>query len=312
MFYSKALDSAAGPDTPKYDPIAILRELNYFPFVHERNKQRIADALRDDDWKRVFCDMSAAATTQLYHRDMIDIEHVWYTVATFFHQAIQMRGFRAVPAPESELTSDYGHPGQIELLVAGTQAPPIYRARVDGCLRILHTVTPPRCRITFAGANPHKANLKMGFQGGVRTLNEAADMELYFRSQLRKQPLPHGIQFNLHRESESESTLRNIEYFFENIASDLSPARPCHIYVVSSLYHLPRFIDLTLDILRQRGLPVTRLTFVSAEDPLEALPVRVRCTEFIKSCMFEFYWQLYSNTPPEQICQVGGTSVLDW
>ncbi|MEL7367363.1 MAG: hypothetical protein AAFN74_00515 [Myxococcota bacterium] len=304
MLYSKSLRGQQASEIPTYDPIAILRALNYFPFVNGRNKPAIADALRDDAWKRVFCDMSAAATTQLYYRDMINIEKIWETVAIFFHQAIQMRGFQPLPDLDAEIGIEDEAP-MLECLVAGTQAPEIYRSRVDGCLNLLRSLCPTKCRVTFSGANPSKANLKMGLSGGVRTLNEAADMELYFRNRIQRSPLPPGVQCALQRESESESTLKNIEYFFEHIGKDLRKNKPGHIFIISSLYHLPRFIDLTLEIIDRQKLPIARLSFVSAEDPLEAMPPEVQCSDFVKSCMFEFYWQLYNHTPPETICQVG-------
>lgn len=304
MMYSMRLGGGGAVEVPPYDPIAILRELNYFPFVNGRNKPKLADALRDDTWKRVFCDMSAAATTQLYYRDMIDIERVWKTVAFFFHQAIQMRGFEALPDPENFLDEDTDVRPRIELLVAGTQEPDIYRSRVDGCLQAVRRVAPPRCRITFSGANPSKSNTKMGLQGGVRTLNEAADMELYFRQQIARDPLPPTVHYRLQREMQSESTQKNIEYFFQKVQGDDDHSPPMNVFVVSSLYHLPRFIDLTMQMVREHGVRLDRITFVSAEDPLETLPAQATCPDYIKSCMFEFYWQLYSNTDPAQICQL--------
>lgn len=305
MFYTKPLDVHADRDIPEFDPIGILRELNYFPFLHGRNKATIAEALRDRKWIGAFCDMSAAATTQLYYRGMIDLERVWTNVAAFFHQAIQMRGFDPVPSPRDELGGPEAARTRVEILVAGTQAPEIYRARVDAALEILRQVAPPRSRITFSGANPYKSNLQMGLQCGVRTLNEAADMELYFRQQVRKHGVPATVDFTIQRETESETTRKNLENFFDRVRDELSNSERTHVYVVSSLYHLPRFVDLTTEMIRAGDLKVSQLSFVSAEDPLEGLPDAVTCSDYIKSCMFEFYYQLYSNTPPEQICQVG-------
>ncbi len=180
MYYTKKFKDEKDEVVPKYNACGILRVLNYFPFINARNVELLSKSMDEPEWVDTFCDMSAAAITQRHYRDMINLELVWGTVSSFFHQAIQMRAFSAIPSPENEFKYENKNDYQVETLVAGTQAPEVYRARVDGSIKILRNTLPPKCRITFPGANPAKSMERMGLQGGVATLNEAADMELYY------------------------------------------------------------------------------------------------------------------------------------
>lgn len=299
MYYTKKFKDEKDKVVPKYNACGILRVLNYFPFINARNVELLSKSMDEPEWVDTFCDMSAAAITQRHYRDMINLELVWGTVSSFFHQAIQMRAFSAIPSPENEFKYENKNDYQVETLVAGTQAPEVYRARVDGSIKILRNTLPPKCRITFPGANPAKSMERMGLQGGVATLNEAADMELYYRKHVEKKPLSNRIDVTLSRESESDTTDKNIENFFKNV--NLSKEKENHVYIVSSLFHLPRFIDLTIARIVAENIPVSELTFVSAEDPMDSPSEAVGTSEYLKSCMFEFFKLLYKDTPKDQI-----------
>ncbi len=299
MYYTKKLTKAEDKAVPEYDARGILRVLNYFPFINARHVNLLRESMDNPDWVGAFCDMSAAAITQLHYQKMINLELVWSTVSDFFHQAIQMRGFDAIPSPEDEFGNEHKKDTQIEILVAGTQAQEMYRARVDGVIRILRETMPPKCRIIFSGANPAASMERMGLQGGVATLNEAADMELYFRKRIERNPLPKGIEVSLKRESQSDTTAKNIENFFKKVS--FSTDKKNHVYIVSSLFHLPRFIDLTMKEIAETNVLVSELTFVSSEDPIDAPTQAVGTPDYLKSCMFEFFLLLYKDTPKDQI-----------
>ena len=307
MYYTKKFTSEKDKVVPKYDARGILRVLNFFPFINLRNVKHLKEAMEDKKWISVLCDMTAAAITQFHYQQMIDLGKVWGTVGMFFHQAIQMRGFDPVPNPKSEFNQDKEGPSQIEILVAGTQSPDVYRARVEGAIRILQDTLPNKCRIVFSGANAARSMQRMGLQGGVETLNEAADMELYFRRKMESEPLPENTDLTLSRETESDTTMANIKNFFQQVK--LSKMNRNHIYVVSSLFHLPRFIDLTLPRLAKLKIPVNELTFVSAEDPWKKPTDAVGTEAYLKSCMYEFFFQLYQDTPGEQIFNPVGKPV---
>ncbi len=261
--------------------------------------ESLRDAMEDAQWVNFLCDMSAAAVTQLHYRNMIDLNLVWENVSSFFHQAIQMRGFEPIPSPEIEFNSRKEKSNQVEILVAGTQGPDVYKARVDGAISILRKMGTQKPRLTFSGANPAKRMKRMGLQGGVATLNEAADMELYFRKCIEKNPLPKNVHFELNRESESGSTIKNIENFFKRVK--LSKDKRNHVYIVSSLFHLPRFIDLMIEQIGKQKIPVSELTFVSSEDPMDKPTDAVGTPDYLKSCMYEFFLRLYKDTPRDQI-----------
>lgn len=294
MIYTKVLSSEHEHEVVKLDVSRILRILNYFPFLNSRNVPKLAENFKDTTWKCIFCDMSAAAVTQFHYRKMLDIGEVWRTVSDFFHQSIQMRGFVPVPEPETGFDQDHKNDAQVEFLVAGTQAKHVYQARVDGCLDALHKIKPKRCRITFSGANPatNPANDK---KVAVGTYNEALEMELYFRQKIEQKPLPDRVKWTIIREMTSATTAENIVEFFKKI--DLKKDSHNHVYIVSSLFHLPRFIDLALKKIQENAICVNELTFVSAENPIkDDITPAILTPEYLKSCMYEFYFQLYSFT----------------
>ncbi len=300
MFYTKKLTTKMCHEIPKYDTSANLRYLNYFPFINRRNAKQIKETLNDDEWIRVLCDISSASITQLFYRGIINRKKVWTSVSGFFHQAIQMRGFDPVIEPELQFNSDNAKGVQVEILVAGTPEKQIYQSRVDGCLSILREAKPNKCRIIFSGANPHASMQSMGIESGVRTYNEAFEMELYFRKKITIDPLPPSVQWDSGREKESSNTSENIENFFSGV--NFPKKQRAHVYVVSSLYHLPRFVDLVISKIKEGNLPVSELTFVCPEDTILDKPIgAVNTHMYFKSCMYEFYYQLYKDTPPEDI-----------
>jgi hypothetical protein len=131
------------------------------------------------------------------------------------------------------------------------------------------------------------------------TLNEAADMEVYFRQKISEDPLPSKIKLMLRRESESDSTLSNIDHFFKTLPASTQG----HIYIVSSLFHLPRFIDLTTARIVEKKLSIAQLTFASAEDPWKPHTAAVREVDYLKSCMYEFFLLLYRAHQAEKLFQ---------
>lgn len=300
MIYTKVLSSEQDRELAEFDANRILRKLNYFPFINARNAPLLQENFKDPKWMGAFCDMSAAAVTQFHYRNMINLQEVWSTVSDFFHQSIQMRGFDPVPEPEAQFYLDDKNNAQVEFLVAGTQAKEVYQARVDGCLDALYKIKPTKCRITFSGANPAENMHAMGLEGGVSTYNEALEMELYFRIKIDQKPLPDQIQWSTKRDMASATSVENIQSFFQTI--NLQKETQNHVYIVSSLFHLPRFIDLTLKKIREDNIPVKELTFVSAENPIkEDLTPAISTPDYLKSCMFEFYFQLYKQTDLKDI-----------
>ena len=299
MYYSRNLDSSNSAQLPEFDARNILRVLNYFPFINRRHVDGLKEAMNDPKWVELFCDMSAATITQLHERNMIDLHLVWKTVSQFFHQAIQLRGFETVPHAIEEFSEDRKSEVKVDFMVAGTQSPTIFQARVDRCIDTIRMIQPARCHITFSGANP-SGNMKLlGIPGGVVTINEAADMEIYFRQQIEEKPLPKEIQVSLSREINSNSTVSNIDNFLQQM--DMSGHAKRHVYIISSLFHLPRFIDLTMTRLSELNMPIQKLTFVSAENPWKPFTPAVTEVDYLKSCMYEFFLQLYKEQDIERL-----------
>lgn len=299
MYYRCDFRQHGKRPVPEFDASNILRVLNYFPFINRRHVPKLTEAMSDPDWVQLFCDMSAATITQLHERKMIDLDMVWKTVSQFFHQAIQLRGFETVPNPAEAFHRDREPGSRMQLLVAGTQAPVIFQSRVDRCIDVLRVVRPRKVTLTFSGANPYGNMQRLGIPGGVVTMNEAADMEIYFRQRIQENPLPSGVEVNLHRETRSDSTLSNIDQFFED--KDLDPLGNHHIVIISSLFHLPRFIDLTTARAKEKSLPISTLSFVSAEDPWRVHTQAVEQVDYLKSCMYEFFLLLYNADNLEQL-----------
>lgn len=299
MYYHRNYDREANIHPPEFDARNILRVLNYFPFINRRHVELLKESLKDQRFSELFCDMSAAAVTQLHEHQMLDLQVVWETVSQFFHQAIQLRGFETVPSPREEFSMDRDSDTRVEFLVAGTQSPVVFQSRVDRCIEVIKLLCPKKCHITFSGANPFGHMKRMGISGGVVTINEAADMEIYFRQRIENDPLPKGIELTLSREAKSDSTLSNIDNFFKNMSVDSNMKQ--HIYIISSLFHLPRFIDLTTKRIEEMSLPVNHLTFVSAEDPWKPHTKAVAQVDYLKSCMYEFFLQLYKEQEIESL-----------
>jgi hypothetical protein len=217
MFYTRDYQCEPMHPAPEFEPRNILRVINYFPFINPRHVPKMMEAMEDKAWIELFCDMSAATITQLHNRKMIDLETVWRTVSQFFHQAIQLRGFETVPNPPEAFSRDRDFNSKIDILVAGTQAPAVYQSRVDRCIDVIRAIKPKIVHITFSGANPYGSMQRLGISGGVVTLNEAADMEIYFRQCLDAESLPEEVELTLARENSSDSTLSNIDHFFKGI-----------------------------------------------------------------------------------------------
>ncbi|MBF0197459.1 MAG: YdcF family protein [Planctomycetes bacterium] len=177
----------------------------------------------------------------------------------------------------------------------------MFQARVDRAIDVLRTLCPAKARITFSGANPYGHMQRQGIPGGVSTLNEAADMEIYYRLQIEQNPLPEEISLTLHREDRSDSTLTNIENYFAQLNQEKPVDR--HVLIVSSLFHLPRFIDLTAKHLGQSVPLRSRLSFVSAEDSFKAPTPLVGEVDYLKSCLYEFFLQLYNEQKLHSIFQ---------
>ena len=82
---------------------------------------------------------------------------------------------------------------------------------------------------------------------------------------------------------------------------ELSDRGHHHIYVISSLFHLPRFIDLTSKRIEELSFPVSEMTFVSAEDPWRRHTTAVKEVDYLKSCMYEFFLLLYRAHDTEKL-----------
>lgn len=283
MYYTREVKGEK-PDS-HYNPGRILHVLNHMPFLDPRNLPPLRDLMATDPGKRAVADLAAALVAQLKYKDILLPEKVLLPASEFFHQSIMARGYTFEPEPgvlQAAVTSQ-----SVVILVAGAQAPLTSHSRVDACIRVLKDLSPESSTVVFSGGHPDWA-------AGVHQVDEAAEMIGYFSLRRRTDPaFPSDLQFVVHRESDAKDTIGNLRNAFTEIGY------PEHLIVISSLFHLPRFIGHTEALVA--GTAVSRLTFVSAEETYTAVEPFMLDHRYIKSCMFEMFSAFVSGMALDEL-----------
>ena len=273
------------------------------------------------DLKKAFTDCVAACFAQLHYREFLDDEAVMNHVIEFFEARVQASGFKLIAEPTDLITNQNQ---QIDIMVAGCQTSSVFEARVDAAINFLCAVRPEVANICFSGANPSQkenadpvspsygakeAQMKSNSTSAAVeangdltpqaaetldmafVINEAAEMRSYFLDKISSRSLVKklkGISIKSYEESKSAKTQGNVKNYFNSLKINNLDS---HVVIVSSTFHLPRFIEETQGYLKVAGLNPSRLTFVGAEDrrhPNKAM----KSQNYIKSAMFEFYTYL--------------------
>lgn len=272
-----------------HNPARTLKQLNFLNFLNPRNESALVRVFEDPALKGAFLDSAAALVAQLAYRQYLTHKSVLKDAFEFFEARIQTSGYKLI-ASSSDLSA-IAENQRVEMLVAGSQTRAIIDARVDAALAFIQSVRPRKVKVTFSGANPAQGvGGAETMQGIAHIIDEAAEMRSYFVDRKHKAKNLKGIEIEDAEESASKNTQENIRNYFKDLK--LEAGAKNHVVIVSSTFHLPRFISLTDAYLADSTAPLDRLTFVGAENIREP-NCAMASQNYVKSAMFEFFSYLH-------------------
>ncbi|SRR6266496_2428547 len=256
MYYTKTLrekQNLVGKDFSEAQKL-----LNFMPFIHRDKLERLRDDLASD--KSFIADIAASVITQFNYRHWLEPKAIRKALE-HCHDILEDMGYRllGLQTLHDEVQANNHH----VMFVAGCQTRELYESRVRAAFKVLKGVHVP-FSIVFSGLHQKP---QVGKEHRAKTPDEAGAMERYFDSLITHAPeFRKHRRFQTHLEKQSKSTEANVTELM-SVKGILQKDKTNRIFVVSSLFHLPR-LAFTLEdyIAKHRRGFVIQLILVGAED----------------------------------------------
>jgi len=290
MYYTKTLHQThnlVGKDFSEAQKL-----LNFIPFVHREKLRKLRD---DPAYDPSFvADIAASVITQFNYRHWLEQKAIRKALE-HCHDILEDMGYRllGLQTLHDEVQANNHH----VMFVAGCQTRELYESRVRAAFKVLRGVHVP-FSIVFSGLHQKP---QVGQQHRAKTPDEAGAMERYFDSLIT-----HAPEFRKHRrfqtqlEKQSKSTEANVAELMA-LPDILKKSKTNRIFVVSSLFHLPR-LATTLEryiAINRKGFSI-QLILVGAEDHQGTVAPVCDDQRYVKNLFHTVFEHLLMSTETEQ------------
>jgi hypothetical protein len=279
MYYSKTLPGRQ--QLVGKDFFEAKKLFDFSSFVHHEKRVR----LQTKSDESFLADVTAAVVTQLHYRQWLKpkalkkaLEHC--------HDILEDVGYRltGLQTLHDQVKASNHH----VIFVAGCQTRDLYESRVRAAFKLLKGVHVP-FHIVFSGLHQKP---QVGVEHRAKTPDEAGAMERYFDSLITHAPeFRRHTRFHVRLEKQSKSTESNVKGLM-SLPGILKRGRTNRIFVVSSLFHLPR-LSSTLEkyIHDNRRDYKIQLILVGAEDHQTVAAV-CRDHRYVKNLFHQVFFHL--------------------
>jgi len=255
QYYSKKLKES---HNKKGNFTDVRKVFNFFPFTHIDHHGVLNELFSKEKTRNAILDIVSSVVAQHSIRNHLKKSDYIYDLLRYFHRLIQHKGYEAVSLDDIKK----GIEEKVHVIVAGCQTHQLYESRVESAFNVINYVRPSITKIVFSGAHPPEPIDDEQYEGAI-TIDEAAEMRHYFIDLQNELPPDKPLhKVILEEEKESTRTNENIKYFFKKIKDE----DPKHIFIVSSMFHLPRLIDEAEACIAKYSYPVERITVVASEN----------------------------------------------